>query len=557
MSLGQVLTTAMDGLKVAQSGMALIAANVANSSTPGYSEKTQSLQVVTSGGSNIGVDVAAVNRQLDDFVRNQLRTESAGGAYADTTTQIYQQLQQAYGDPGSSALLSGSYASFAGAVQNLASNPSDYSAQTGVLNAATALAGQLNSLTTSIQGLRSSCEQGLSETVSNANGLLQQIANINTQVAGMPANAAAASLLDQRDAAIDQLAKLMDIRVVPGNGNEVDVFTSSGLQLAGKMASTLSFNSHGTLIANSQWNADPTKSGVVTITLTGPSGGTTDLVATNAIRSGQIGAYLAMRDRILPQAQSQLDQVAGVMSSALSDYTTNGSPAAAGGQSGFDIGVGNLIAGNTVTVSYTVAPGTSRTLTIEEVKDPAALPLPSADPNHPVVGIDFSGGMAAAVGQLNALFTGQLQFSNPSGTTLRVLDGGAGSGVTVNAVTSTTTQTALAGGTTQLPLFTDGGTPFSGAITGGGSQTLGYAGRIAVNPALAANPANLVAFQAGTASGDPTRPDFLSTQLTSGSLAFAPSAGIGSASAPYSGTVSSYINQVLSTQAPPPHRQKA
>jgi flagellar hook-associated protein 1 FlgK len=45
--------------------------------------------------------------------------------------------------------------------------------------------------------------------VSNANGLLQQIANINTQVAGMPANAAAASLLDQRDAAIDQLAKLM------------------------------------------------------------------------------------------------------------------------------------------------------------------------------------------------------------------------------------------------------------------------------------------------------------------------------------------------------------
>jgi hypothetical protein len=85
----------------------------------------------------------------------------------------------------------------------------------------------------------------------------------------MPANAAAASLLDQRDAAIDQLAKLMDIRVVPGNGNEVDVFTSSGLQLAGTMASTLSFNSHGTLIANSQWNADPTKSGVGTITLTG------------------------------------------------------------------------------------------------------------------------------------------------------------------------------------------------------------------------------------------------------------------------------------------------
>jgi flagellar hook-associated protein 1 FlgK len=152
--------------------------------------------------------------------------------------------------------------------------------------------------------------------VSNANGLLQQIANINTQVAGMPANAAAASLLDQRDAAIDQLAKLMDIRVVPGNGNEVDVFTSSGLQLAGTMASTLSFNSHGTLIANSQWNADPTKSGVGTITLTGPSGGTTDLVATNAIRSGQIGAYLAMRDRILPLERAEVPSFAEVLPSS-------------------------------------------------------------------------------------------------------------------------------------------------------------------------------------------------------------------------------------------------
>jgi flagellar hook-associated protein 1 FlgK len=549
MSIGQALTTAIEGLNVAQSGMALIAANVANSSTPGYSEKTQTLQVVTAGGSNVGVDVAAVNRQLDDFLRSQLRTESAGGAYADKTTQIYQQLQQAYGDPSSSSSLSATYASFAGAVQSLASNPSDYSAQKGVLNGAAALAGQFNSLTTSVQGLRSSCEQGINDSVTSANGFLKTIADLNSQVASMPANdATTASLFDQRDAAIDQLAKLMDIRVVAGNGNEVNVFTSSGLQLAGTTASTLSFNSHGTLTANSQWNADPAKSGVGTITLTDPSGGTTDLVATNAIRSGQIGAYLAMRDRILPQAQSQLDQVAAATSSALSDYTTQGTAASSGGQSGFDIGVGNLIAGNKVTVSYTVAPGTSRTLTIEEVKDPAALPLPSPDPNNPVVGVDFSGGMAAAVGQLNALYGGQLQFSNPSGTTLRVLDGGPGNGVTVNAVTSTTTQTALAGGTTQLPLFTDGANPFSGAVTGGGSQTLGYAGRIAVNPALAANPASLVAFQAGTASGDPTRPDFLSNQLTAATLTFAPSAGIGSASAPYSGTVSSYINQVLSTQ---------
>jgi flagellar hook-associated protein 1 FlgK len=547
MSLAQALTTAIDGLNVTQSGMALIAANVANSNTPGYSEKTQSLQVVAAGGTNVGVDVAAVNRQLDDFLRSQLRTENAGGSYANTTTQIYQQLQQAFGDPSSSSSLSASYASFTGAVQSLASNPSDYSAQTGVITAASALTSQLNDLSASVQQLRSSCEQGISDAVTTANGLLQGIAQVNAQIANFSTQTAtSASLLDQRDEAIDQLSKLMDIRVVAGSGNVVNVFTASGLQLAGTTASTLSFNSHGTLTANSLWNADPSQSGVGTITLTDPSGGTTDLVATKAIRSGQIRAYLAMRDSILPQAQAQLDQIAAGMSSALSDYMTKGTAVSSGGQSGFDIDVGNLLAGNKVTVSYTVAPGTSRTLTIENVTDPSALPLRSPDPNNPVVGVNLSGDMAAAVAQLNSAFGGQLQFSNPAGTTLRVL--GAGSGITVNAVTSTATQTALAGGTSALPLFTDGTSPFSDAVTGGGSQALGYAGRIEVNPAIAADPASLVAFQAGTASGDPTRPDFLSTQLTSTQLSFSPNAGIGSTGAPYSGTLSSYIGQVLSTQ---------
>jgi flagellar hook-associated protein 1 FlgK len=435
-------------------------------------------------------------------------------------------------------------------VQSLAANPSDYSAQVGVINAAQGLAAQLNSLTSRVQQLRSSAEQGLSDAVTTANDLLKTIADINTRVASLPADdATAALLLDQRDLAIDKLATLMDIRVVPGSANQVTVFTASGLQLAGTTASVLSFNAHGTLTAASQWNADPAKSGVGTITLTSPNNGTVDLVATNAIRAGQIGAYLAMRDRILPQAQSQLDQIAATMSSAPSDYQTAGTAVASGGQAGFDIGTANLVPGNKITVSYTTAPGnTPHTLTIVDVNDPTALPLPSPDPNNPVVGVDFSGGMAKVASQLNSILGSPLQFSNPSGTTLRVLDKGPGGRVTINAVTSSATQTGLAAGMSQLPLFTDGSVPFSGAITGSGPQTLGFAGRIAVNPALTANPASLVAFASGTASGDPTRPNFLVAELNSATFTFSPNAGIGSTNAPFNGTLSSYVDQVLTTQ---------
>ena len=114
-------------------------------------------------------------------------------------------------------------------------------------------------------------------------------------------------------------------------------------------------------------------------------------------------------------------------------------------------------------------------------------------------------------------------------------------------MSATTTATALTGGTA-LPFFTDGGGFYTGAITALGSQSVGFAGRIAVNAALVADPSKLVLYQAGTAAGDSTRPDFIYRQLTSASLTFSPDGGIGSANAPFTGSIGNYLRQALSQQ---------
>ncbi|WP_204309264.1 hypothetical protein, partial [Enterobacter cloacae] len=82
--------------------------------------------------------------------------------------------------------------------------------------------------------------------------------------------------------------------------------------------------------------------------------------------------------------------------------------------------------GNVINVTYTeVATGTQRKLSIVRVDDPSVLPLSNnatTDPNDQVIGIDFSGGMASVVSQLNAaLGINGLSFANPSGSTLRIL----------------------------------------------------------------------------------------------------------------------------------------
>ena len=555
MSLSQALSAALSGLQATQSGLSIVASNVANAQTPGYIRKSATQVATTLGDTGIGVQVTAVNRALDTFVQSQLQTETSGGAYADLRAQLYDQLQTVYGTPGSSNTLETVFNNFTSAVQALTTSPDQSSARTAVVSAAQSLTQQLNGMTSDIQGMRSDAEQGLSQAVSQANSAMQQIAAINQQLASTNgSNATTATLLDQRDTYISQLSQLMDVKVVPTDNNQVNVFTNSGVQLVGAQASTLSFDAKGTLSTTSQWSADPNQRSVGTITLAGPNGGSIDLIANKAIRSGQIAAYLEMRDQVLPQAQAQLDQIAAAMSSALSDTTTAGTAVSSGAQSGFDVDIGNLSAGNTVQIGYTEnATGKQKSVTIVRVDDPKALPLPaSSDPNNKVIGIDFSAGTASVAAQLNAALgaTG-LQFSNTTGTTLRVLDDGAANKIDVSSVSATATATSLTSGSAQLPLFTDGSIPYTGAITAAGAQSAGLAGRITVNSALVADPSRLVVYQTSplTASGDTTRPNFIYNQLTSASLAYSPSGGIGTAASPFNGTLTSYLQQVISQQS--------
>jgi flagellar hook-associated protein 1 FlgK len=559
MGLSSALATAMSGLRANQAALSVVSGNVANAQTPGYVTQTVNQIETASGGAGSGVQVTGVSRQLDLYVQSQLRTETSGGAYADQMSNILGQLQSVYGTPGSSNTLETALSNFTTALQGLSANSGTQSAQVSALSAAQSLAQQLNTTSQGIQSLRSNVNQDIGTAVGQANTDLTQIATINTQLQGLsPTDPAAATLMDQRDTAINQLSTLMDVRVVTDASNQTSVFTNSGIQLvAAGQASQMAFSSPGALTANSLYNTDPSKSGVGSLTIQLPNGASFDMVANNTITSGQIAADLTLRDQTLVQAQTQVDQLAASMSSALSDQTTAGTaaPATLAPKAGFDLNLSNMQPGNTLNFTYTdTATGTQHNVTIVEVNDPSALPLSNtgANPNNPVIGVNFSGGMASVVAQVTAALgsSSNLQFSNPSGSTLRVVDNGTNT-ATVNSASVTATVSSLAGGSAQLPLFTDGSSLYTGAITGSGSQMTGLAGRIQVNPALLSNPSNMTVYSTSPATqpGDATRSNFLYTQLTSGTFTYSPQTGLGSSAAPFTGTLTGYMQQFISLQA--------
>jgi flagellar hook-associated protein 1 len=555
MGLSSALASAVSGLRANQAALSITSANVANASTTGYIAESSNQIEVPSGGPGSSVQVTGVTRELDTFIQGQLRTEIGGGGFADQTANILGQLQSLYGTPGGTGTLETAFNNFTSAVQAISTSSTGLSAQTTALAAAQALAQQLNTTSQGIQTLRTNAEQDIGTSVGQANTDLNQMAAINTQLQGLsPTDPSAATLEDQRDNAINDLAKLVDVKVVNTGNNQVSLFTNTGIQLVGAgLASQFKFTSPGTLTPTSLYNTDPTKSGVGSLTISLPNGSSIDVVANNVISSGQIAADLKLRDQTLVQAQTQVDQFAATLASSLSDQTTAGAAVTSGTQTGFDLNVANLQPGNTINLTYTDnITGTQQQVSIVRVDDPTALPLPSPPGVSPrVIGVNFSGGLASVVSQLNAaLGPNHLQFSTPSGNTLRVTND-ATSGATVIAASVTSTVSSLTSGSPQLPLFTDAGSFYTGAITGNGSQLTGFAGRISVNPALLNNPANLTVFSNSppTPAGDTTRSDFIFSQLTSGSFTYSPQTGLGSSTAPFSGTIGSYLQQFLSLQA--------
>lgn len=554
MGLTNALSTALSGLRVTQIGIGVVANNVANAETPGYTRKTLGLSAATAGGTGIGVRVESLNRELDLYVQRQLRTELAGSSYINVVAQFRSQIDRIYGEPGGTNALDTRLNSFTNSLQTLASDPQSIAARQAVLNEAQVFAQQLNAMTADIQTMRNQAEAGIGDAIDRVNLLLRNIEATSTQINALSSSdTEIGALLDQRDNYISELASLIDIKVVGNGGQQISIFTSSGISLFDRKASQLAFDEKP-LSAQSMWSADPTQRTTGTITLVSSDGYSIDMIADKAIRSGQIAGLIELRDDILVKAQAQLDEIAHALALSLSNRTVDSAAATVGAQAGFDIDLTDLQNGNSVSLTYTDnVSGQQSRVTIVRVDDASSLPLDdtlTADPGDQVIGIDFSGGVAGALAALNAALGPDLQFSNPAGSVLRVLDDGAPDNVNVDALSANVTTMTIQSGDETLPFFVDGGSSsiYTDSITGGREQKVGFAGRIAVNSSLLADPSGLVLYDAGTLPGDATRPDFLWERLNTTTQFFSALTGIGGPNTPYSGTLVNFVQQSITHQ---------
>ena len=544
MGLVTSLSNAVSGLRVNQDSISILSRNVANSGTPGYHR--QSLNIIDYSSTNSTyARTAGVDRAFSLSLQTYYNRQVSDTASSNVQANYLNKLQGFLGKPGSAGSLDTMFGSFKNSLQALATSPDDYSTRANVVSEAQAMAQRLNELSGVIQGLRQETETRIANDVTEVNAMLISLNEVNNRMLDLGmTDTARAALYDQRDRLVASVAEVIDIQANYRSDGTVALMTRSGVGLLDGGISTFKFSTAGSLAATSQTNIDPDTSRVGTLTLTTPSGLTIDLVQQGVLQGGELAGLVQLRDKTLVEAQNQLDEIAAGLAAAFSTITTPGTAATgAGGATGLVADVSHLKPGNDVLLNYTVNGAEQRVRIVNSTNGQDYVDASG----QRVISVDLSNSTTAAA-TLQGKLPG-LTITSPAAGKLQVLDDGTGGTRDVTALTSRWTTSGTQTGDLAMALFVDqGNAAFTNDLDKIPPQKLGFASRIAINPAVLSDNRLLVQTDIGQTLGDAARPEYILDQLESMSFISGGAPAQNAGRHQLNGTVEQLIGQVLGYQ---------
>lgn len=230
-----VFGVALSGLNAAQSGLLTTSHNVANASTPGYNRqeiRQEASKPLFSGGGFIGrgVEVTNVVRAYDDFLEKSVLSAETQKGYLDGMLQQINILDGIVADP--TVGLSPAVQDFFKGVQNTTSNPASIPSRQQWISLGNSLASRYQQINDRLQEVRSGVNSEISTVVSQINSYATNLADLNNQIAAVSGSGKLPNdLLDQRDAVIEDLNKLIKVTATAQDDGSINVVVGNGQSL--------------------------------------------------------------------------------------------------------------------------------------------------------------------------------------------------------------------------------------------------------------------------------------------------------------------------------------
>lgn len=349
--MADFLNIGLTGLMAAQAKLTVASHNIANADTPGYSRQstvqtTQPSQYMGYGYVGQGARVVDVQRSYDQFLHRQLLQSQSQASYYQSYRNLIAPIDDLIADPDLG--VSSAMAQFFDSVNEVANNPSSIPARQTMLSQSEALVNRFHLLSDRIEEIDAALQQNVSLATQQITQYGQQIARLNqeiTRALGVGNGAAPNDLLDQRDQALAELSKLVNVHAVVDDRGIMNVFIGNGQALVQGMESAT--------LATRPDPAQPMRTQVTYQIGTGAA----QILPEQLITGGELGAMLAFRRDTLEPVQDQLGFLALALAVKFNEvhasgYGLDGSTGSAY-FSGIDLSATTTgSAGSTVTVPF-------------------------------------------------------------------------------------------------------------------------------------------------------------------------------------------------------------
>lgn len=294
MSLLTTLSISRQGLYTAQLGLQITGQNIANVNTQGY-KRQKVVQANMPYG--LGVTVQSIDRVLNPLAERRLLDITSDAKMTAVTAEVYTQMEELFNE-ASSRGLDAEFSDFFRALQDLAARPSGEAERATLQARAQSIGHVFEAQRENLQSLIDNQDTEIDEIVSDINGILQTIAELNKNIGESVGNEIGVNeLLNDRDEWVRRLAEMIPIKTSTDENGNFALFIEEGMPLI-----------NGTDLYQLESRPNATNDLHRDIYWVSPKGTTMDV--TRQMDGARLGGILEARDRDVPEQIHKLDQLA-------------------------------------------------------------------------------------------------------------------------------------------------------------------------------------------------------------------------------------------------------
>ncbi|QHQ36364.1 flagellar hook-associated protein FlgK [Algicella marina] len=307
MSISSALTNALSGLNAASRSAEIIANNIANAQTPGYTRRSVELVATQVNGRGTGVTVAGVTLNGNAVTLANRRLADAEAGFAGAQTGALSRLTEALGLPGDDYGLASAAADFLAALTGSANDPASAAGQAALASTAKTYAKTINDVANTVREVRQDADAEIARQVTSLNDGLRAIEKLNADIKSLAiAGNDTSSLVDTRNQVIDSLSSIVPLRIVQRDYQSIAVFTREGGVLLDPSARELDFTASGLITPDMTLSAGSLSE----LSQNGQAVRIGDGTGTGRLDGGSLSALFEIRDVVTPAFNDKLDALA-------------------------------------------------------------------------------------------------------------------------------------------------------------------------------------------------------------------------------------------------------